>query len=130
MFPFEEKYDIIISALSIHHLDAAHKKTLYQKIFSLLADGGEFLNADQIISPDADLQKRYEEVWLSIVKSGGLTDAEMARMRQSMALDTPQAVEEQLNWFKNAGFAVADCVYKYMNFAVLYGYKEDAPDAI
>jgi tRNA (cmo5U34)-methyltransferase len=59
-------------------------------------------------------------VWLSIVKSGGLTDAEMARMRQSMALDTPSTVEEQLNWF---GFSASDCVYKYMNFAVLYGYK-------
>jgi tRNA (cmo5U34)-methyltransferase len=42
-------------------------------------------------------------------------------MQQSMALDTPSMVEEQLNWFKNAGFSVADCVYKHMNFAVLYG---------
>jgi tRNA (cmo5U34)-methyltransferase len=45
---FEGKFDIIVSALSIHHLDAVDKEKLYKKVFGLLADGGEFLNADQM----------------------------------------------------------------------------------
>lgn len=39
---FEEKYDIVLSALSIHHLPDEQKERLYKKCFTLLEPGGVF----------------------------------------------------------------------------------------
>ncbi|WP_225445976.1 class I SAM-dependent methyltransferase [Paenibacillus arenosi] len=41
-----EKYDIIISSLSIHHLTDADKQTLYKNIYLHLKPSGIFINAD------------------------------------------------------------------------------------
>ncbi|MCL2493843.1 MAG: class I SAM-dependent methyltransferase [Clostridiales bacterium] len=122
-FTFDGTYDVIISALSIHHLNAAEKAAFYRKAFGLLADGGEFLNADQILCPDTDLQERYMKLWLDFVSANGVGIPGFDRMKQSMELDAPSTVEEQLSWLRAAGFAAADCVYKYRNFAVLYARK-------
>ena len=120
-FDFDNNnYDVIISALSIHHLNAAEKAALHKKLFGLLADGGEFLNADQILCPDADLRERYEKLWLDFVSENDADPPNLGRIQQSMALDDPSTVAEQLSWLREAGFAAADCVYKYRNFAVLY----------
>ena len=44
------KYDLIGSALSIHHFDESEKKELYQKIYNGLNGKGIFINIDQFIS--------------------------------------------------------------------------------
>jgi tRNA (cmo5U34)-methyltransferase len=124
-YPFAERYDLVISALSIHHLNAAAKRKLYGRVSNLLAPNGEFLNADQIISPFPALQERHMEAWLDFVVSHSVVDDELARMKQSMELDDPSTIAEQISWLREAGFPVADCVYQYRNFAVLYGARGD-----
>jgi tRNA (cmo5U34)-methyltransferase len=122
-YTFHETYDIIISALSIHHLGVGEKKGLYKKIFNLLEPGGEFINADEIISPFFDLQERYEKIWFDQLKSAGLSEQELDRTRQSIAFDKPSPVENQIKWLLEIGFSRADCIYKYLNFAVFYARK-------
>ena len=46
--PFKEKYDLIISALAIHHLEDEQKMQLYQNVYDALNPGGIFINADQV----------------------------------------------------------------------------------
>ena len=41
-------FDVIVSALSIHHLEAPAKQRLFARIFDCLAPGGIFINADQV----------------------------------------------------------------------------------
>jgi tRNA (cmo5U34)-methyltransferase len=120
-YPFAEKYDIVVSALSIHHLDAAAKKRFYARAFDLLAPDGEFLNADQIVSPSPELHERHAKLWLDFVTGNEMTDAEIERIKQSMELDDPSTITEQISWLSEAGFTAADCIYQYRNFAVLYG---------
>lgn len=48
---FNTKFDIIISSLSIHHLTGTEKKVLIEKYYDLLNDGGNFVNADQVLNP-------------------------------------------------------------------------------
>ena len=45
---FVEKYDMVVSALSIHHLEDEEKKELYKKSYSLLKQNGIIINADQV----------------------------------------------------------------------------------
>jgi tRNA (cmo5U34)-methyltransferase len=120
---FDEPFDIVLSALSIHHLNAAAKSGLYRRIFDWLSSGGELLNADQIVSAHPELQGRFETLWTERCIENGFTPAEIERMKRSMLLDDPSPAEEQLAWLRAAGFAIADCVYKYLNFAVLYARK-------
>jgi tRNA (cmo5U34)-methyltransferase len=61
---FAARFDIVISALSIHHLNGEDKKALYCKIYGWLTPGGEFLNADQVISPSPALQDRCLALWM------------------------------------------------------------------
>lgn len=44
-YDFEGPFDIIISSLSIHHLEDVDKMYLYSKIYETLKKGGIFLNA-------------------------------------------------------------------------------------
>ncbi len=46
--PLTGKYDIVISALAIHHLEDAEKVNLYRNVFDVLNPGGIFINADQV----------------------------------------------------------------------------------
>ena len=39
-------YDIVCSALSIHHLSPEDKRRLFRRIFMVLKPGGMFVNAD------------------------------------------------------------------------------------
>jgi tRNA (cmo5U34)-methyltransferase len=41
-------YDIVCSALSIHHLEHDEKRSLYKRIFAALNPGGVFVNAEQV----------------------------------------------------------------------------------
>jgi tRNA (cmo5U34)-methyltransferase len=116
-------FDIIISALSIHHLNADGKAALFRRVCGWLNPGGEFLNADQIQSTHPAIQNRYEKLWLSYVKDNSLTHEQIARMRRSMALDDPSPVSDQIAWLRNVEFTEAECVYKHWNFAVVYAKK-------
>ena len=41
-------YDLVVSALSIHHLMHSDKRKLFEKVYGVLAGGGVFVNADQV----------------------------------------------------------------------------------
>ena len=47
-YSFVEDYDIVVSALSIHHLEDEEKKKIYKKSYSLLKQNGIIINADQV----------------------------------------------------------------------------------
>ncbi|WP_179086463.1 hypothetical protein [Paenibacillus amylolyticus] len=38
-------------------------------------------------------------------------------------VDINATLEDQLVWLEEAGFRVADCMYKYLDFAVFYAQK-------
>lgn len=120
---FAESYDIIISALSIHHLAAKEKEALYQKCFGLLKPGGVFVNADQVLSPYPQTEELMTRLWRREVEASGIGAEELARAYERQAYDDPSTLDDQLSWLREAGFAAADCLYKYYAFAVLYARK-------
>lgn len=120
---FAESYDIIISALSIHHLAAKEKEALYQKCFGLLKPDGVFVNADQVLSPYPQAEELMTRLWRREVGASGIGAEELARAYERQAYDDPSTLDDQLSWLREAGFAAADCLYKYYAFAVLYARK-------
>ena len=122
-YNFTDTYDIVISALSIHHMNEAEKVAFYKRVHDMLSPTGEFLNADIVKSESPILNEQYTKQWLAYVlqQEGGAVIHE--RVKNSMHLDDPSTVADQLQWIHDVGFSVADCVYRFRNFAVFYAKK-------
>ncbi len=120
---FGETYDIIISSLSIHHLRDKEKRTLYKKIYSLLNSGGTFINADQVLGHTPYIDALYKNDWKKKVENSGLSEEELHSAYERTKLDIMAPLHVQLEWMAEAGFSDVDCIYKYFNFAVLFGRK-------
>lgn len=116
-------YDIVISALSIHHLSHPEKEHLYQQIYSLLNPDGMFINADQVLGKTPDLENLYRQNWLDSVRAGGLSEADLQAAKKRMEYDRMSPLDIQLSWLEAAGFQNVDCWYKNFSFAVFGGYK-------
>lgn len=117
------EHDLIISALSIHHLDDADKVELFGRVWRALAPGGAFVNADQVLGRTPVADRRYVDTWLGRVRSAGITSEDLAQMYERTRHDRLTDLETQLGWLREAGFAEVDCFYKWYNFAVYSGLR-------
>lgn len=122
-YPFAEKYDLVVSSLSIHHLSDEEKKQLYANIYKILNPDGVFVNADQVLGTTPFLENLYKREWQKKVEYSGLSAEELASAYERTRLDKMAALDVQLNWLREIGFTDVDCIYKYFNFVVMYGKK-------
>ncbi|MBN3899023.1 MAG: class I SAM-dependent methyltransferase [Nostoc sp. NOS(2021)] len=116
-------YDLIISALSIHHLSDFDKELLYQRIYDVLNPGGMFVNADQVLGKTPDLEKLYRQHWRDSVHAKGVSEEDFKAAQKRMEYDRMATLDIQLRWLEAAGFQNVDCWYKNFSFAVFGGYR-------
>jgi tRNA (cmo5U34)-methyltransferase len=117
-------YDIICSALSIHHLAPEDKRRLFQRIYSALKPGGMFVNADQADGETPYFRGRYLEYWNDFLKEGPLSDAQHAEiLKRRDTLDLNEKLSVQLRWLQESGFSDVDVVYKNRTFIVTVAQK-------
>ncbi|HEU5314577.1 MAG TPA: class I SAM-dependent methyltransferase [Chloroflexota bacterium] len=116
-------YDLIISGLSIHHVEDVQKRTLFARCAEALTAGGALVNADQVAGATPALTERYLERWRRQAREAGATDQDLADATARMATDRPATLEAQVAWLRDAGFPTVDCPFKDGMFAVLVGYR-------
>ena len=114
-------YDAIASALSIHHLEDADKRALCRRAYDALVPGGIFVNAEQILAPDAETETRARAQWLADVRAAGATEQQVADSLLRQLEDRCATVEAQLEWLREAGFVEVQCPYAEGRFAVMVG---------
>ena len=114
-------WDVIASALAIHHLDDAAKQALFRRIRLALLPDGIFVNAEQVLGPTSQAEARYARIWLEEIRRLGVPEDEIVRAAERMAHDRCAPVEDQLRWLREAGFSDVDCSFKTWRFAVLSG---------
>jgi tRNA (cmo5U34)-methyltransferase len=78
----EGPFDLVISALTIHHLDAPGKADLFQRLARSLRRGGRFVTGDVVVPKDP---------------GDAITPL-------SPDYDLPSSVDELLGWLEGAGF--------------------------
>ena len=122
--PIAEKYDLVISALAIHHLEHDQKAQLYQNIYNALQPGGIFINADQVEGRSDWFDNFYKKTWKESVVKSGLEEQAVERAFERIKLDKFAKLETQLKMLENCGFSDVDCIYKYNNFVVISGVKD------
>ncbi|WP_431931827.1 class I SAM-dependent methyltransferase [Micromonospora sp. RP3T] len=115
------RYDAVVSALAIHHLDDGGKRALYRRAADALGPGGVFVNAEQVAGPTPALDRRYDEVWTARITELGSDADEIAASRERMRYDRPATVADQCRWLGEAGLTDVDCFFKEWRFAVFGG---------
>lgn len=116
-----ESYDLVVSALSIHHLTHDDKRETFEKIHASLASGGWFVNADQVEAETPETGPEHHEAHHA-------PEAELSAGTQASALPPMKAVEKatlqaQMTWLREAGFEEVECYYENDRFAVYGGRK-------
>jgi tRNA (cmo5U34)-methyltransferase len=119
----EGQFDVVISALSIHHLSDADKIKLFKNIYKALPDGGRFINADQILGPTPDIEQVYHETWLRQARDLGVSETDLNAALERMKADRMAPLDSQLDWLQHAGFSSVHCWYQHHRFAVFSGQK-------
>lgn len=74
-------FDLVVSALAVHHLDAAAKAALFARVAGVLRPGGRFVLADVVVPDDP---------------ADAITPIDPG-------FDLPSAVGDQLRWLRDAG---------------------------
>ena len=120
---FFEEYNLIVSAMSIHHLLDDEKKLLYQRVFDALKCEGIFINADLVKGETDKTEQIYRDMWMNWIHEAGLSKHELSEIIDRMQYDKPSSLSVHLQWLKEIGFQDVDCYYKYFNFAVYSGRK-------
>lgn len=120
---FGGKFEVIISALSIHHLTDARKIKLFKNIYDALPDGGIFINAEQILGPTPQIEQVYQETWLRQIQDLGVSDVDLNAALERMKADRMSPLDSQLIWLQQAGFSSVHCWYQHHRFAVFSGQK-------
>lgn len=120
-YDFEDSFDLVVSSLSIHHLEHHHKKFLYQKVYECLNPNGVFINADQVLGPYPANEEEYQRNWMDKIDLDSLSESERELIYERMKLDNPATLEDNLKWLMESGFKDVDVYYKYYNFCILYG---------
>jgi tRNA (cmo5U34)-methyltransferase len=122
-YRFNKKYDMVVSALSIHHLADGETRELYKNIFGILESGGIFINGDQFISRSPVIEERIHHQWKVVIENSGLTREQIQGAYERMKMDKPATIEKNIEWFEQAGFIDVDLLYKYYPFGVICGAK-------
>jgi len=122
-YNYTNKFNLIVSGLSVHHLTDTEKWDLYKKLYDCLEPDGIFINGDIIKGNSEIIDKIYMDQWLDKIYQSALSTEEKNAARYRMTFDKPATVKDNLDNMRLAGFVDVDVFYKYYNFAVMFGKK-------
>jgi tRNA (cmo5U34)-methyltransferase len=103
-------FDAVVSSFAIHHLKHERKRELYEEIYDIINPTGVFCNLEHVASPSVDLHIKF-------LKAIGYTPEKEDKANRLLSM------EIQLGWFRDIGFVEVDCYWKWLEMALLVGYK-------
>jgi len=130
----------LVSMSAIHHLEPQEKQSLYRRCFEVLAQGGVLLNGDEVRPVDDGTYLRELTAWAEHMRRGMASGAIPASFHKAplgwigrnvthfgqpkrSGDDCHETINTQLDYFRSAGFATADCPWQRELWAVLRGCK-------
>ena len=98
-------FDLVVSALAVHHLDGPGKQDLFHRVAAVLAPSGAFVLADVVVPEDeADVVTPIDGVY-----------------------DTPDRLDDQLAWLREAGLE-GETAWSYKDLAVIRARRPPRPE--
>lgn len=116
-------FDVVVSALSIHHMEHENKLNLFKRIYDILPDGGLFANYDQFCAGQREMDQWYDSYWEGQLYNGGLTEHDIELWKERRKLDRESSVEQEIEMLYKSKFTTVQCVYSYQKFSVTVAIK-------
>lgn len=116
-------FDVVISALSIHHLENEDKLDLFARIYDLLPSGGLFVNYDQFCAGQPEMNSWFDSYWESQLTNSGLTEHDLELWKERKKLDRECSVEQEIEMLYKCKFKVIKCIYSYQKFSIIVAIK-------
>lgn len=110
-------YDVVVSALALHHTPYDQLCKVFAKIYNILEPGGIFINADQILGETLQIETEYEQAWLRHAQDAGCTNEEIEVAMERMKADKTATLKDQFVGLKKAGFQNINCWYQFYRYA-------------
>jgi tRNA (cmo5U34)-methyltransferase len=122
---FKEQFDVVVSSLALHHIETDNeKKEFYTKIFKILTNSGQFINADVVLATTDYQQNTNMNRWIDYMnKSVSMEEIRNKWIPSYKAEDRPSKLIDQIKWLEEIGFKNVDVIWKYYNFSVYGGIK-------
>lgn len=148
-----DRYDVVISALTLHHLSTSEKRRVYSRIASVLKPGGLFLNGDLFTYASPTLAQAAQDFGLNwIRKQFTNPDRRLKKARDSLGakaapmmdmwldhcvrFNTPDPIESsadagigvrtlqgQAAMLTESGFSEVACPFRYWEVGILWGLR-------
>jgi tRNA (cmo5U34)-methyltransferase len=103
-------FDAVVSSFAIHHLKHERKHELFEEIYDIINPTGVLCNLEHVASPSVELHVRF-------LNAIGYTPEKEDRANRLLPM------EIQLEWLRDRGFVEVDCYWKWLEMALLIGYK-------
>ena len=119
-------YDVVISALAIHHLTDPEKWRLFRRVYSCLRPGGYFGDADDHLPEDPIFDTRYAQIAARLERESH-TASGWARPQEVWhdheQFDHPCSLDAEVAGLKRAGFAHVGVPWRFYGQAVVWAYR-------
>ena len=100
----EGNFDVVISALSIHHLEDKQKEELFKQIYNKLPIGGILVNYDQFCAGTDNMNKWFDLYWEKQLSDSGLTKRDIKLWKERRKLDKECSVETEIGMLYKCNF--------------------------
>lgn len=114
-------YELVISSISLHHLDDAEKKLLFGRLHDSLCSNGWMAYADQFSAPRTEVYQQHLAAWR---QQAACDDSEWEEwMSHQEEHDHHASLTDQFDWLRQAGFEQIDCVWRHLLWTVVQARK-------
>ena len=120
---FVGPFDMVISAIAVHHVPPRAKPALCHRLHAALRPGGVLIIGDTFQAPTPALDDTYRRLRAANHTAPVQDSAAYTAYRQHAgpAGGTSTQLQNYLRWLRQAGFTSVDCVWKHFSLAVVYG---------
>jgi tRNA (cmo5U34)-methyltransferase len=110
----ENKFDYIVSVMTIHHLLYDTKKKLYENILKSLSDNGKYIEGDYVVSEEKE--KNFLNQFRMQMNQEKINDG-------FFHIDIPFSIKTQKKLFTEVGYRNFDLIFKEKETAIYVGVK-------
>lgn len=122
----EGTYDVVVSALAIHHLADPAKWRLFRRIHRTLAPGGYFGDGDDHLPEDPVFDSRFAQIAGAEARGTrgrGSWNSPQAVWHEHEKFDRPCTLSSEVSHLERAGFPHVGVPWRFFGQAVVWAYK-------
>lgn len=120
----QNTFDLIVSSISIHHINDEAKKVMFRKLYQAQPSKGVFSFCDQLRGETEYIYNKHIEKWKEYAQEQGTTPDEWEMwMKHQHDHGYHTTLSNHTKWLKDAGYNIVDCTRRFLLWTTIYAEK-------